>query len=412
MPAHLAVQQAVDSAHVYQVKATRRDTGDQVTLAYRIVGEAGHGSFGIVRKAELLQGGTGVVAIKRTKQDRRFKNRELQIMSALDHPNIVKLQLFWFEASFFGEDEEIWLHLVFELVPETLHRMYRSYSRRNELVPELLIKLWMYQLLRALSYLHSIGVCHRDVKPHNLMVDPGSGRLVLIDFGSAKVLKPGEVNVSYTCSRFYRAPELVLGASLYTESIDLWSTGCVLAELLAGKTFFVGQDAVGQLVEVIQVLGTPTRREVLAMHPTYAEHDFALVDPVPLSSLLPHASPEALDVLASILVYTPSFRPRAIEAMCHPFFDELRFGNLRPSSANGTSGSGRQGRRWGLAMPDGQAVTAPLFNFSAHELSICPDLNPILVPAHARSALFVGPERIDLARFKPIDLAPLRLCLD
>ncbi|KPV74606.1 uncharacterized protein RHOBADRAFT_44122 [Rhodotorula graminis WP1] len=400
MPAHRAAQQAADSAHIYQVKATRRGTGDQVTLAYRIVGEAGHGSFGVVLKAELLQGGgTDVVAIKRVKQDERSKNRELQIMSAVAHPHIVKLQAFWFEASLSGEDAvETWLHLVFELIPKTLHHLSRSYSRRNEYVPELLVKLWVYQLLRALSYLHSIGVCHRDIKPHNLMCDPASGRLVLIDFGSAKVL--GEANVSYTCSRFYRAPELVLGASLYADSIDLWSSGCVLAELLAGKTFFVGQDGVGQLVEIIKVLGTPTRREVLAMQPTYVEHDFAI------------ASPEALDLLASILVYTPSFRPRAIEAMCHPFFDELRLGNTRSSSANGTSGSGRQGRRWGLVMPDSQAVTVPPFDFSTHELSICPDLNPILVPSHARAALLAGPDGIDLDRFKPIDLAPLRLSLD
>ncbi|GAA5908679.1 hypothetical protein JCM8208_002185 [Rhodotorula glutinis] len=405
MPAHRAAQQAVDSSHVHQVKATSCDSGHQVTLSYRVVGEAGHGSFGVVHKAELLQGGTGVVAIKRTKQDKRFKNRELQIMSAVAHPNIVKLRLYWLEASPSGQDDETWLHLVFELIPETLHRVYRSYSKRNERVPELLVKLWMYQLLRALSYLHSIGVCHRDVKPHNLMCDPASGRLVLIDFGSAKVL--GEANVSYTCSRFYRAPELVLGASVYTDSIDLWSSGCVLAELLAGETFFVGQDAVSQLVEIIQVLGTPTRREVLAMHPHYAEHDFALVEPVPLSSLLPHASLEALDLLASVLVYTPSFRPRAVEAMCHPFFDELRLGNVRSSS-----GSGRQGKRWELVMPNGQPVTAPLFDFSTHELSICPDLNPILVPSHARAGLLAGPERIDLDRFTPIDLAPRRLSLD
>lgn len=73
----------------------------------------------------------------------------------------------------------------------------------------------MYQLLRALAYLHAVGVCHRDIKPHNVLVDADSGRLVLIDFGSAKVLREGAENVSYACSRYYRAPELIFGSTRY-----------------------------------------------------------------------------------------------------------------------------------------------------------------------------------------------------
>ena len=77
----------------------------------------------------------------------------------------------------------------------------------------------MYQLFRALAYLHSLDICHRDIKPQNLLVDPEAGVLKLIDFGSAKVLIEGESNVAYICSRFYRAPELIFGATNYTTSI-------------------------------------------------------------------------------------------------------------------------------------------------------------------------------------------------
>ena len=97
-----------------------------------------------------------------------------------------------------------------------------------------MVKLYAYQSFRALSYIHSLGYCHRDIKPQNLLVNPESHTLKICDFGSAKRLIRGEVNVSYICSRYYRAPELIFGATDYTTAIDVWSVGCVVAELLVG----------------------------------------------------------------------------------------------------------------------------------------------------------------------------------
>ena len=94
-------------------------------------------------------------------------------------------------------------------------------------MPILQIKLYMYQLLRSLAYIHSIGICHRDIKPQNLLLNPATGVLKLCDFGSAKILVAGEPNVSYICSRYYRAPELIFGATNYTTNIGLWSQ-CLL----------------------------------------------------------------------------------------------------------------------------------------------------------------------------------------
>ena len=92
-------------------------------------------------------------------------------------------------------------------------------------VPILLVKLYTYQMFRSLAYIHAKGICHRDIKPQNLLVDPSPHILKLCDFGSAKKLVKGEPNVSYICSRYYRAPELIFGATDYTPSIDIWSTG-------------------------------------------------------------------------------------------------------------------------------------------------------------------------------------------
>lgn len=85
----------------------------------------------------------------------------------------------------------------------------------------LTIKLYMYQLLRSLAYIHSVGICHRDIKPQNLLLNPNTGVLKLCDFGSAKILVAGEPNVSYICSRYYRAPELIFGATNYTTNIGM-----------------------------------------------------------------------------------------------------------------------------------------------------------------------------------------------
>lgn len=85
-----------------------------------------------------------------------------------------------------------------------------------------------------MAYIHALGICHRDIKPQNLLVDPTNHVLKICDFGSAKKLLKGEVNVSYICSRYYRAPELIFGATEYNNAIDVWSVGCVIAELLLG----------------------------------------------------------------------------------------------------------------------------------------------------------------------------------
>lgn len=98
--------------------------------------------------------------------------------------------------------------------------------------------------MRGLAYIHGLGICHRDIKPQNVLVDPRTHVLKFCDFGSAKKLVRGEPNVSYICSRYYRAPELIFGATDYSNAIDVWSTGCVIAELILCQPLFPGESGV------------------------------------------------------------------------------------------------------------------------------------------------------------------------
>lgn len=170
-----------------------------------------------------------------------LQNRELQIMRIVRHPNIVELKAFYYsngdrvmiDKSIYAsmglsipQKDEVYLNLVLEFVPETVYRASRYFSKMKTTMPILEVKLYIYQLFRSLAYIHSQGICHRDIKPQNLLLDPNSGILKLCDFGSAKILVEHEPNVSYICSRYYRAPELIFGATNYTTKIGKDRQGC------------------------------------------------------------------------------------------------------------------------------------------------------------------------------------------
>jgi glycogen synthase kinase 3 beta len=124
------------------------------------------------------------VAIKKVLQDKRFKNRELQIMKMVNHPNIVRLKQCFYSTT---EKDETYLHLVLEFVPDTVYRISKSYSKNNQRMPPIFVKLYTYQMCRALGHIHKYGICHRDIKPQNLLVNTENHQLKLCDFGSAKV---------------------------------------------------------------------------------------------------------------------------------------------------------------------------------------------------------------------------------
>ncbi|KAI4144437.1 MAG: hypothetical protein L6R39_004187 [Caloplaca ligustica] len=353
----------------------------------------GNGSFGVVFQTKLSPSGEDA-AIKRVLQDKRFKNRELQIMRIVRHPNVVELKAFYYSNG--DRKEEVYLNLVLEYVPETVYRASRFFNKLKTTMPILEIKIYIYQLFRSLAYIHSMGICHRDIKPQNLLLDPSTGVLKLCDFGSAKILVENEPNVSYICSRYYRAPELIFGATNYTTKIDVWSTGCVMAELMLGQPLFPGESGIDQLVEIIKVLGTPTREQIRTMNPNYMEHKFPQIKPHPFQKVFRKASNDAIELIAALLEYTPTQRLSAIDAMCHPFFDELRDPQCRFPDSRHANGGPKE-------MPK-------LFDFSRHELSISPEKNHILVPAHARQEL--RSRGIDLDHFTPMTKDDMMARLD
>lgn len=192
-------------------------------------------------------------------------------------------------------------------------------------MPMLLVKLYAYQMFRAIAYLHALGTCHRDMKPQNVLIDSKSHILKICDFGSAKKLVKGEPNVSYICSRYYRAPELIFGNSDYSPMIDVWSTGCVMGEFMLGQPLFPGESGVDQLVEIIKILGTPSKEQILAMNPNYNQDKFPHIKQTPWVKVFgPKTHPLALDFISKILIYNPALRLKPMECLLHPFFDELR----------------------------------------------------------------------------------------
>ncbi|KAH8242567.1 hypothetical protein KR032_000075 [Drosophila birchii] len=327
-------------------------------ISYTDAKVVGNGSFGVVFQAKMVPSNEHV-AIKKVLQDRRFKNRELQIMRKLRHDNIVTLRYFFFSS---GEKrDEVYLNLVMEFMPDTLYKVERQYARVKQTLPVNYVRLYIYQLLRSMAYLHSMGYCHRDIKPQNMLLDSESGVLKLCDFGSAKQLIAGEPNVSYICSRYYRAPELIFGATEYSTKIDMWSAGCVMAELLLGQLLFPGDSGVDQIVEIVKVMGTPTSEQLRDMNPQYKQFKLPQLKPHPWAKVFRIRTPtEAIDLVSKMLIYSPNDRVTPLVGCAHPFFDDLR---QDPQQQ----------------LPNGRTLP-PLFNFTEYERTIDPDIMPLLQP--------------------------------
>lgn len=335
---------------------------DGITVTFYNNSVVGTGSFGVVFEGCIAETGE-VIAIKKVLQDQRYKNRELAIIKTLNHPNVVKM-LHYFHTK--GDTpDQVYLNLVLEFVPQTIYQLTKSYTRSKKQIPDICVKLYVYQLCRSLIYIHSMGICHRDIKPQNILVDPTKHILKLCDFGSAKKLSREEPNISYICSRYYRAPELIFGSTHYTTAVDVWSVGCVFAELLLGQPIFPGATGVDQLVEIIKVLGTPTDAQIKAMNQNYTEFKFPEIQRHPWEDIFPKLDDNLLDILSKMLEYVPTKRIDPLTALSHPYFDELR----EPDTT----------------LPNGEPLP-PLFNFTPQEYALDQKYVESLIPDHAKES--------------------------
>lgn len=215
-----------------------------------------------------------------------------------------------------------------------LHQIIHS---RQPLTPEH-TRYFLYQLLRGLKYIHSANVIHRDLKPSNLLVNENC-ELKIGDFGMARGLSASHPEESrsfmteYVATRWYRAPELMLSLHHYSLAIDLWSVGCIFAEMLGRKQLFPGKHYVHQLQLILSVLGTPPKSIVGAIG---AERVRSFVQslpfraPVPLSRLYPQAEPSALELLAAMLRFDPRERISVCQALEHPYLSKYHDADDEP----------------------------------------------------------------------------------
>jgi len=297
----------------------------------------GNGTFGIVCRAKDLDTNE-IVAIKTVYQDEGHQNRELSIIKGLKHPNIVGLRRYFYTRNELGEE---FLSLVLDYMPMSLDKVVKEAEKKKQTLPESFVRLAMYQFMRALEYLHGMGICHRDIKPHNLLVDLDAGIVKLCDFGCSKRLIEGEPNIQYICARYYRAPEVVFGWAHYTCSIDIWSAACVMAEMISLTPIFPGKNSIDQLARIVKVIGPPSTAQLTAMgqdpkrfKPAAIKSSLEIIQAV-REALVHHetVSGDALEFLLELLTYDPKVRLTALQALSHAYFYPITGINSRSTKS-------------------------------------------------------------------------------
>ncbi|KAI9007356.1 kinase-like domain-containing protein [Gaertneriomyces semiglobifer] len=267
---------------------------------YEKIGPIGEGTYGVVMKCRHKETGQ-IVAIKKFKESeddlqiRKTALREVRMLKQLKNDNIVNLiEVFRRKGK---------LYLVFEHLDHTIleeldkHPHGLSDNRETGTV-----RKCMWQLLKAMDYLHSHNVIHRDIKPENILVSV-NGVLKLCDFGFARTLGrpgPGAKYTDYVATRWYRAPELLVGDTEYGKAVDIWATGCIFSEILTGQPLFPGDTDIDQLYRIMKILGPLTKKhiEVFLKNPLFVGVRIPEVSrTTPIESKLPNIAPDAMSWL-------------------------------------------------------------------------------------------------------------------
>uniref|UniRef100_A0A6U5A350 Protein kinase domain-containing protein n=2 Tax=Hemiselmis andersenii TaxID=464988 RepID=A0A6U5A350_HEMAN len=290
---------------------------------YEVLGVVGEGAYGVVLRCRNKDTGE-IVAIKKFKESeddeivRKTTLREVKILRMLKHENIVELR-----EAFRRKGK---LYLVFEYVEKNLLEILELHS--SGLPPEL-VRKYIYQLCRAIAWCHEHDVVHRDIKPENLLMNPDHS-LKLCDFGFARTLNSknkGDLT-DYVATRWYRAPELLLGDTGYGKGVDVWAIGCIMGELTDGQPLYPGESEIDQLYVIQKVMGplTPDQMEMFLRNPRFLGLKFPdMSRPETLEKrYVGKLTKKALSFMKTLLVMDPAKRPTANETLANPFFDGLR----------------------------------------------------------------------------------------
>ncbi|CAE6532442.1 unnamed protein product [Rhizoctonia solani] len=297
-----------------------------VEKRWKFVRELGQGAYGFVVSAQdQISGET--VAIKlvtRLFEKIQLSKRALREISLLrhfaNHENITGLIDMDVITPDFNE-----IYLFMEPMEADLHQIVRS----GQSLSNAHVQYFLYQILRAMKYVHSAGVIHRDLKPGNLLVNADC-ELKICDFGLSRGFDSAPEDdgagfmTEYVATRWYRAPEIMLSFRKYTTAIDMWSIGCILGELLGMKPMFKGKDYVDQLNIIIDILGTPDEETLQRIGSVKAQayiRSLPVKEPKPFKTLFPQADDLALDLLSQMVTFDPAKRLTVLEALKHPYLE-------------------------------------------------------------------------------------------
>ncbi|EZA54138.1 cyclin-dependent kinase 4 [Ooceraea biroi] len=308
--------------------------------AYETLSSIGGGAYGTVFKAKDKSSGQ-VVALKKIRVPLSEDGlpvstvREIAALKSLEpyeHPHIVRLldvcQGEEQSEGSLSDDEQqserssrgLSLWLVFEHVERDLDSFIKSHRVQNprSFIPSSQVRQMMKELLTGVDFLHSHRILHRDLKPQNILVTR-DGRIKIADFGLAKTYDFEMRLTSLVATLWYRAPEVLLGCS-YASSVDIWSVGCIFAELCRLEPLFPGGSEGDQLDRIFQVLGTPTQN-AWPENVSLSWNAFPYRQPKHFGAIIPDLNEHGLDLIQSMLVFNPESRITAAQALTHRYFN-------------------------------------------------------------------------------------------
>ncbi|CAD7083771.1 unnamed protein product [Hermetia illucens] len=283
---------------------------------FRKVEKIGEGTYGIVYRAKDTKTGQDV-ALKKIRLESESEGvpstaiREISLLKGLKHKNIVQLfDVVIADAS---------LYMVFEYLNMDLKKMLDKC--KDQFTPQL-IKSYMYQMLDSIAFCHMNRILHRDLKPQNLLVD-SRGHIKLADFGLARSFNfPMRVYTHEVVTLWYRAPEILLGTKFYATGVDIWSLGCIFAEMIMRRPLFPGDSEIDQLYRIFRTLGTPDENiwPGVSYLPDYKSNFPKWESPNLPDALIKH---ESFDLLKSMMLYDPNCRISARNAMQNAYFNKV-----------------------------------------------------------------------------------------